>query len=535
MAKGKKRGRDFLILSISLIAIAVYRIILMHLIGARGVSYFSVPNELFFVTAGTVAYGLKESVAVMVSNRMAKEQYESAANVVRFAVVAGLLLSLISALVLYFVSSKIAGGIFHMPLSILSVMAVVPAVPLVIFTGILRGFFDGTGYSLVSSMSSLLFIFLYVILGAVFASVMKNYGVRVEAILRSEEYSFSYGALGASLGVLISAFVCFLHGIVMYFVFRRRTVYQGARENSRRPEPMVTMILNILVNALLPMAVFFFCTLIFLLNEMMYFRLGEDAALFKWGEYYGKVLPVAALVILPICLSAYPFLGMAYQSIRREEYRSAREGLGRMIHRLAGIGFFAAALTAILAEDLLNVLFPANGQETAPLLQLTAAVIAFSGFAIMLSEISVLLRYRKLTAIIITIAFVIHTVLTIVLTKMPGMAFKGIVIADIVFTVLIAAVSFVFVSRVFAYTQEWLRSFAVTLISSGIAALIAVLFRRMIMPVAGNLIGSILTILLSTLVYVFVLLAFRGYTEEELLMTPLGRAMAAFGRAVHLL
>ncbi len=533
--KGKKRGRDFLIFSISLITIAVYRIILMHLVGARGISYFSVPNELFFVMAGATAYGLKESVAVMVSNRMAKEQYESAADVVRFAIVTGLILSVLSVAVLYLVSSKIAGGIFHMPLSILSVMAVIPAVPLMIFTGVLRGFFDGTGYSSVSSLSSLLFIFLYAIIGAVLASVLKNYGVRVEAILRSEEYSFSYGALGASLGILISAFICFIHGVVMYFIFRRRTVYKGLRENSRRPESMPTMILNILVNALIPMALFFFGTLIFLLNEMMYFRLGEDAALFRWGEFYGKVMPAATLVIIPVCVSAFPFLKMALSSLRREEYRSAREGLGRMIHRLAGIGFFAAALTAVLAEDLLEALFPANGQETVPLLQLGAVIIAFAGFSVMLSVLSISLRYQKLSLVIILIAFVIHTILSIFLTKVEGMAFKGLVIADIVFAVLVAAASFIFICRVFAYTQEWLKSFAVTIISAAVASLIAVLFRRMIVPLTGHLMGSILTILVSTLVYMFVLLAFRGYTEEELLMTPLGRAMAAFGRAVHIL
>ncbi len=536
MAGSRRKSRYFPILLLSLVAAAVYRIILTHLLGDRGVSYFSVPNELFFLTGGALSYGIRDSVSLMVGNRMAKEQYDGAKQVVRLAFLAGVALSIIAGILLYLISSRVAGGLFHMPLSVLSILSVLPAVPLAVFTGVLRGFFDGTGNSGVSALNSILFAVLYAIAGCLLSVYLRNYGYQVETILRSEEFSFSYGALGASLGILASTLICFLHMAVMYVIMDRRTVYKGFSPSSMRSnETGLSVFLGVIVNGLLPMGLFFVNVFLFFINEICYFRLGEDAALFTWGEYYGKVLPLAAILILLISLSAYPFLRRSYSAVRREEYRNAREGLGRMIHRLVGIGVFAAGMLAVLGPDLLDSVFSANSQNTAFLLQISAVSVAAAPFAILFTELIIRMRYVKLSLIISAISLGVHIVLIFVLTGKPALSLLGIIIGNAVYFALIAIVSSVFVSRAFQYTQEWVRTFAVTIVAALISSVFGMFIGRSLSPVAGKPVSCFVTVLISLVIYMIILLALKGYSEEELLQSPVGRVMASIGRAFHLL
>ncbi len=520
---------------VTLFILMVYRIVLSHIIGSRGVAIFSVPNELLFLIGGSISYGIRESLSLMIDNRIAKGQYGNAMRLVSHALYTGAIFSGVFCILIVFLSRRIADGIFHIHLSYLSILLIIPALLFMILTGVFRGFFMGTGYRNIAGQSDVLFVLLYALSGSLISVALNGYGERVSALLRNEEFTFAYGAIGASLGAVVSSFICFIHIVILYFLMRHRTVLKDERDFQRTQESPGAVMLNILLNGLMYMGLFAVFSALVLPDILAYFASGEENASYLWGEYYGKVLPTAAIFGIIVMFVCYSYVRKAVSAVRREEYRNAREKLERLIHRCAGVGIFISVMLLVLADNIVNIVFTNNGSNTVTLLQLSAVTVMFSIFAVMLLELIILMQYHKLALTLAGIAFLVHTVLTVVFVDTLHLSLMGVVIGNMIFFALLAVASFVFVSRAFQYTQEWFRAIAVTLIAALCSGLIGMLLNKAMTPVAGSALSMGITFLLCILLYMIILLALHGYREEELLESPVGRVMLVIGRTVRLL
>lgn len=533
---GKRRKNNFFpVAAISLIAACIYRIILAHIIGSRGTAFFAVPCELFFMIAGSVSYGLAESVSVMTENRIVKGQLDGAKRTGTYAVYAGLFLGAVFTVLILIFASSISAGVLNLPLSYLGIMVIAPALLFMILTGALRGCFEGMGNGNLRVQSQVIFTFLNAVSGIIFAVVLTDYGKRVALILRREDLIYSYGALGAAAGILTASVLTFLHAVILYNIMQRRMVVKDRRENARYQDTPFSALLNILLNSLVPVGIYICFQAVQIINMGLFMGSGDENAQFLWGEYYGKSFPCAVLITLLICLYIYPYVRGAVSAVHREEYRNAREKLMFMIHRCAGVGIFVSAMILVLSDDVISMLFSNNSQMTVEYLKLQAVAMMFAVFAVCFTVLICLMKYQKLALIISGAAFVIRLVISFITVRTLGMGIRGAIIGNIVFYALIAAVSFMFVSRAFQYTQEWVRTFAVTIVAALISAVIGMLLNNAIASLVGKGVSLVITFIISTFVYMLILLALKGYTEDELLKSPLGRFMASMGSALRLL
>ena len=127
MAKSKKRGHFFLVLIISYIFIMLYRILLTYIIGVKGLTYFSVPNEVFILLGGGLSFGLTESIGILVENRMERGQYYNSGVIFRSGMVISFVIGVIVSVALFVLGKGIV-AFFNMPLSYMAYMTMVPAV-----------------------------------------------------------------------------------------------------------------------------------------------------------------------------------------------------------------------------------------------------------------------------------------------------------------------------------------------------------------------------------------------------------------------
>ena len=66
--------------------------------------------------------------------------------------------------------------------------------------------------------------------GLIFCRIFSDYGSKVSALLQNEDYTSAYGAMGATLGLLISSVLGFLHVLILYLVFKENIKRQMSRE-----------------------------------------------------------------------------------------------------------------------------------------------------------------------------------------------------------------------------------------------------------------------------------------------------------------
>lgn len=514
----------------------IFRIPLGHLIGDKGIAYFGAANEIYLVLAGTVAYGLSEAVAILVKYRVKREQYKSAQKVLSSALILGGSTGLIFSVFFGFLGHFVAEKIMHMPLAGLSVSLMAPAMFFLILTGIFRGYFQGNGSRIPTMHSQILHMIFMFVGGLTGAALLRGYGRKVSALLQNEDYTSAYGAMGAAFGFLSAAVLCFLHALILYFIFRNSLKRQAGRELQKSQDTGLHIFGMLMATGAL-YSLFWICfNGLALFDQYLVFLFADDVGetAILWGAYYGKclVLPgVIGGIINMICLSPVRrILALA----ERKDHRAAREKLGILIHQCAVIAIPSAVFLAVLSENILELLFAGDQHQTALWIQIYSIVIVFNVFATVFTNILARSRRMKYAVLIGAGGFLLHAGLLVLLLKTAKLGITAVLIANIVFYVLTAGLGFLLISRSFQYTQEWIRSFAITIVASAISGVIAMLLNKVFAPMMGTTISMIVCLLVGIISYVILLLVSRAFRDGELEEMAGGRILIMLAGILHI-
>ena len=530
-----RRDSYTVIALLTLIGALIFRIPLEHLIGDNGIAYFGTANEIYLVVAGTISYGLSEAVAILVRYRVRREQFKSAERVLSGALVFGGGIGLILSILFGFLGHSLSEKIFHIPLAGMAVSMMAPAIFFFILTGIFRGYFQGNGSKVPSMHSQVLHMVFLFVAGMIGAAALHGYGVKVSAFLQNEDYASAYGAKGAAIGLLVASIFCFLHVLILFFVFSKKINRQVGRELQKNMDTKFHVIHMLAGTGALYSLNWFCFHVLPLLDQSLFFHFGVDAdnLIGQWGQYYGKCLVVIGVICGTISIICLIPIRRIIGNLEREENRIAKEKLGILIHQCAAITIPAAAFLAVLAENILDVLFKVNQKQTVGWMQLGSLIIIFYVFASVFMEMLTKSRKIKYVTGIGAIALVLHGGIVALLLKTAKIGIWAIVIGVILFYAVLTIVGFLLVSRSFQYIQAWMKSFAVTIIAAAVSAVIAMLLNKVIVSLLGSLISMIICLLIAIIVYMVLLIVMRAFRSEELEEMAGGRLLIMLAGLLH--
>lgn len=542
-------GKDtwMIVTQLALVLTLIFRIPLGRLAGDKGIACFGAANEIFVAVAGMFSFGLSEAAAIQIRYRMKRGQVQSADRVLRSALMAGSVVGIVCALVCVFFGYTLAEKILHLPMAGMAIVFMGPAMVFCILTGVLKGYFQGNGSRMPAMHSQVLYtLFLYVG-GLLGASLAHNYGKKVSALLQNEDFAGSYAAAGASLGILAASVFCFLHLLILGLVYRNNLKKQAFREQQRSVDTGLR-VFQALLGAGVMYGLYWFCFHAMpLLDQILFFSvgvrepLGEGVTLSQelgrlageWGACYGKCLTLVGIVSGICGMVCLLPIKRIVTTLEREENRIAREKLGTWIHQCAAFAIPAAVFLAVLAENILNVLFKGDNKQTALWVQLGSLIVVFSVFACVFTE--VLLRNRRIKYVIFAgaVALAAHIGMAVFLCSVLKLGIMGIVIAVMVFYGVVTVLGFFFICRFFQYEQEWLKSFGITVIASALAGLAAMLLNRVLLSLLGSLITLMVALSVAVLIYLLLLVVTRAFRVDEMDEMPGGRILILLSELLH--
>ena len=216
-----------MIAQITLMAVFIFRIPLGYIIGDKGMAYFGLANEIFAVVAGTVAYGLSEAVAMQVRYRMKRGQVKSAGRILKGAVLLGGGIGLLLSFLLIFTGQALAQKAMRLAPAGMAVAWMAPAVFFSILTGVFRGYFQGNGSKRPTMHSQILYVLFLYLGGLAGGMALYGYGKKVAALLQNEDFAGAYGAMGASIGLVVASVFSFFHLFVLYLIYKNNLKKQA--------------------------------------------------------------------------------------------------------------------------------------------------------------------------------------------------------------------------------------------------------------------------------------------------------------------
>ena len=196
-------------------------------LGNNGLAYLTAALLVFAFFWILTGKNIPDRMGKLLRGRSAKGQYKNVSkmrrNMMLFQMAAGLLAALFCAAAGYTVLEKV----FRIPYGSMILWILCPALFFRCIQSVFLGCFQGEGSEMPSAVSCVLRQVFYLGLGLLFLGIFGNYGEKVSLLLKRDDFTAMYGAMGVALGILISEL------LVTLFLF---VIYRGSMSGRRANE-----------------------------------------------------------------------------------------------------------------------------------------------------------------------------------------------------------------------------------------------------------------------------------------------------------
>lgn len=547
----KSKGQNYLhgaaILTLGVIIMKLlgffYKIPLGNILGDEGYSMFMGAYSIYNIFFTLATAGLPVALSRLVAEADANGRVRQEEKTFRVALVSFTALGLVFAAIMFFFPEWLASVYLENPDAGPSVRAMAPAILLVCMVSAYRGYCQGNGNMLPTTVDEVLEVFFKVVSGLVIATlVLRAY--------RGDPMALPMGSAGAIFGVSIGSTVSLLY---MVFYKRRHydtlaAPYTGGVVRSEGPDegpadPALKIVRDIFVIGV-PIA--FGACILALLNSVdskLCMNRLQSAAHFSYREakvlygVYGKaqtLFNLPAAFITPLTISIVPAISGALAKGDRKTAAVVSEDSMRISAVIAvpmGVGL------AVLSAPIMQVLFPGSHEAGPGLLRVMGVASFFVCLVLMENAILQASGREKLTMLTLITGGVVKIVINWFLVAQPEINIYGAPVGTLTSYVVMAVMDFVFLCRLLDQRPRLSSILLKPLLASavmGAAAwgLYGLLFR--FLPGHGMLhllLSMGLSILAAVVVYLVLTVAGRMITREDMALIPGGEKIA---RLLHM-
>ncbi len=518
----------------------IYRIPLQNTIGDAGMGYYSAAFQIYSIMLIISSYSLPVAVSKLVAARAAKGQYRNARRFFHGALLFATLTGGATCLIVMFGADQLAGNIMSMPKSAIALRMLGPTLLIVALMGVIRGYFQGLGTMVPTAFSQLVEQIVNAVISVVAGVYLFEYGTKVAALLRDEDFAPAWGAAGGTLGTGAGALSGLIVLLIMFLVHKRRIRKDIVRDNARFVDTYGRIFSAIIVTVL-PVIL---STTIYNISDTLdqgVFNYVMDAKGFSdikaeyWGIYAGKYrvltnVPIALANAL--CSSMMPSLAAC---IENGERRTARHKVAIGIRFVMMVSIPCAVALAILGRPLISLMFTGEVEIPAMLLRMGSASVVFYSLSTLSNGVLQGIDKLKIPVRNAAIALVLHMGILYLTISVFDWKLYGVVIACMAFGLLMCILNWVSIAKHLRYRQEMRRTFVVPIIASAVMGVIVWLTFFIMSKFQSDLISVITASVIGTVVYFILLLLLRGVRERELRGLPGGGVIVAIARLFRLM
>ena len=513
----------------------IYKIPLGNILGDEGFSMFTSAYNIYYVFFTLATAGLPVALSRLVAEADANGRVRQEEKTFRVALVTFFVIGVVFALILWCFPNWLADNYLENPDAALSIRAMAPSILLVCLVSAYRGYCQGNGNMLPTTVDEVLEVLFKVISGLILASVIMNMGLGKPA-----------ASAGAIFGVSIGSVVSLLYMVV----YKRRNYnilaapYTGGRAYNDIPEDdddvdsALTIVRRILTIGI-PIA--FGACIMALLNSVdskLCMNRLQTAAGFSYYEakvlygVYGKAMTLfnlPAAFITPLTISIVPAISGAYARGNRAEAMKTAEDSMRISAAIAlpmGVGL------AVMSKPIMNLLYPNSNAAGPGLLSIMGIASFFVCLVLMENAVLQASGKEKLTMLTLISGGVIKIVVNWFLVAQRGINIYGAPIGTLVSYFIMAVMDFIFLCVTLRETPRMLRIFAgpvgASLLMGASAWAVYGLAGRFLGT--GSYLGMVaaagLAILVAVIVYLVSVVALRVITKEDMSLIPGGEKVA---------
>lgn len=506
---------------------ALYKIPLNSVIGTRGFAYFNTAYDIYAVLLMISTAGLPLAMSRMISAASSLDNPRQMKRIYRTAQTIFMSIGLVGALLMTLFARELA-AFQQQPNAWAAIACLGPSALLICMISAFRGFFQGQGNMIPTSVSQVIeaIIKLVVGLGAAF-------------LLLKLTNSIPLAAGGAILGVTGG---CLVATIYLFSLFRK--AYQALDSgNSSQDVDSYASIAKELLRIAVPITIGSAGLQIITMMEVKVYMtqllatgFTQDMADSMKGIYNMSqtIFNLPCAFITPITVSAIPAITSALTLGRHDHVRSTEESASRIT---ALISMPCAVGLCVLAEPVMALLGGYKGDDlvlATRLMQVLAFCIIFNSTVMLTNTIMQAHGHVNLPVVNMFIGGVLKLVMVYYLSRNVSINIVGAPIATVCCFVSITVLNLFAMSRVIKEPPHMIRNMFKPFISALImgAAVIGMHYALSQVFSLNSSIGKLILctgpILIGAVVYAICVIKFKAITKEDCMLMPKGEKIANF-------
>lgn len=502
---------------------AIYKIPLGNMLGNEGYALFLSSYNVYGVFLTLATAGLPVALSRMISEANSQGRHLQVRRAFSVSQKAFFVLGFVCTLVMLLFPDWLAGTVLHNPDAAKSIWVLAPSVLLCCITSSYRGFSQGHGNMIPTTVGQVIEVLAKVIAGLALAWYFTSNG-----------YDNSVSSAGAVFGVTVGSLAALIYMIVsQHRNYRYDTLAEPDVPDSD------SVILKNLIRIGVPIALgSIVLSLVNLIDSSQCMGRLQNAAGFSYSEakalygtygYAQTLYNLPAAFITPLTISIIPAIAMKLAGGLKDEASKISEDSLRISAAMClpmGIGL------SVLADPVIRLLY-SDVHESGPMLLFTLGFASvFVCMYLMSTAVLQAAGKEKLTLISIVIGGAVKIAVNYILVGNPDINIYGAPIGTIACYFSMCAMNYVFMCRSLdkapRLSRVLLRPVLATLIMAAVAYGVYLLMSGILAP-TGRLSTALdlcVAIAAAVIAYAVFAIKLRAITAEDMTLIPKGEKIA---------
>ena len=502
---------------------AIYKIPIANIIGDDGYSMFIATYNVYNVFLTLATAGLPVALSRLISEANAENRPVQATRTFEVAWKTFFAIGLVCSLIMFLFPRLIAEDILHNPDAAASIRTMSPSVLLVCLVSAYRGYCQGYGNMIPTTVGQVLEVLVKVIAGLALAAIIVNAGGTKAS-----------GSAGAIFGVTAGSAAALIY-MYMYKKKNYRDTVPAEPDIPDSDRRIFLRFIKIGVPIALGSSIL---SLLNLVDSSICMARLQSAAGLSLTEaqtlygVYGKaqtLFNLPAAFITPMTISVVPAIASANARGENDEATKISEDSMRVA---AAVSMPMGAGLAVLSVPIMNIIFPRSHESGPALLAIMGAASFFVCIVLMENAILQASGKEKYTMYTMIAGGIVKIVTNYILVGNPDINIYGAPVGTLVSYAVMAVANFVIMCYVLDKNPKVINILKGPAISCAVMGILAwgsyTLLNSLTGP-AGRfyvLLSMVIAMLIAVVTYVILAIRLRAVTAEDMKLIPGGSKIA---------
>ncbi|MDF2608289.1 MAG: stage sporulation protein [Bacillales bacterium] len=485
----------------------INRIVIARVMGEEGVGLYmmAVPTFLLVITLTQIGLPIAISKSVAEAEAIGDRRKVKQILVVSLSIT-GFLSVVLSALLIA-IAPYLSRYLLADPRTYYPLVAILPVVPIIAISSVLRGYFQGKQNMRPAAYSSVIEQTVRILLVAYCTNVFMPYGIE-------------YAAAGAMISAVFGELASLIYILSMFKIKKtfklRKNFFNSLKGSKKALNELLSVALPTTGSRLIGSIALFFEPIL-VSQSLLIAGLSVGAATSQYGLISGYVLPLLFLpsfITYSLSVSLVPAIS---EALVMKQFALVEHRLQQSIRLSLVSGGAAVIIIYVFAEPLLQVMFKSD--KASGMLQLMAPFFLFYYFQGPLQAALQALDCAKAGMVNTLIGAIVKSILIVLLATLPSLQITGVALAISVGVVLTTLLHFTTVLKHIPFTikaTDYIKMIVAMLFGGYIGQLFYYKINF------GNLhLNLIAGVIFTLLFYSFLLIIFNLVKRNELSRIPI--------------